>query len=103
MNSILVSQAFVRQLLNSPGFFQAFPEFAALQPLVAVVQLPERRCRRCGGAARAQAERIVGSFINVLQSLAGSRLQQLKARAGAATLQFNGFNRASQTTEVMVL
>jgi hypothetical protein len=92
----------VRQLLNGPGFFRAFPEFAALQTLVNTKPVEVTPCRGCGGS-RAHEERIVGSFINILQSLPENRVQHLKSRAGATNFSFNGFSRRSQTTETMIL
>jgi hypothetical protein len=99
--NVLVSQALVRRLLNSNGFFQAFPEFAALRPLITAKPADLVPCRGCGGS-RAHEERIVGAFINVLRSLPENRRQQLKERAGASTFQFNGYNRLRQA-EVMQL
>ena len=102
MSTTMVSQALVRQLLNGAGFFTAFPEFAALQPLLVVRPPVARLCRGCGNSHYAE-ERIVGAFINILRSLTNSRLQQLKQRANTTTFQFNGYNRLRQATEVMIL
>jgi hypothetical protein len=100
--NVLISQALVRRLLNGPGFFQAFPEFAALQPLISAKPADLVPCRGCGGS-RAHEERIVGAFVNVLRSLPENRRRQLKDRAGASTFQFNGYNNRLRQAEVMQL
>lgn len=101
MSNVVVSQALVRRLLNGAGFFPAFPEFAALQPLITAKPADLVPCRGCGGS-RAHEERIVGAFINVLRSLPENRRQKLKDQAGVSTFQFHGCNRLRQT-EVMLL
>jgi len=98
--NVLITRPLVRKILTT-SFLVAFPEFASLQPLLSNNRTPVKApCPGCG-SARKPEERLVGGFVNIIRSLAPSRLQGLKSRLNASKFQFNGFNHARQTYEVM--